>query len=160
GCHALCFPLGESLKFHDGKPFTSRDVKCSMDLQMGTGPEKLRLNPRQSAWYNVAAVTTNGDWEVTFHLKSPQPAFPMSLAGNAAPIYPCHVAPAQMRQHPIGTGPFKFVDFKPNQSIALVRHPNSWKPGKPYLDGIEYRIIPDVPTRLLSFIAGNEDAYI
>ena len=62
-----------------------------------------------------------------------------------------------MRQHPIGTGPFKFVEFKPNQSITVVRNPDYWKPGKPYLDGIEYRIIPDVSTRLLSFIAGNED---
>src|SRR5262245_58098719 len=57
---ALTFSLRQGVKFHDGKPFTSRDVKCSMDLQMGTGPEKLRLNPRQSGWYNVAAVTTNG----------------------------------------------------------------------------------------------------
>src|SRR5262244_2472621 len=109
---ALTFTLRQGVKFHDGKPFTSRDVKCSMDLQMGTGPEKLRLIPRQSSWYNVAAVTTNGDWEVTFQLKSPQPAFPMSLAGAFSPIYPCHVPPAQMRQHPIGTGPFKFVEYR------------------------------------------------
>jgi len=117
---ALTFTLRQGVKFHDGKPFTSRDVKCSMDLQMGTGPEKLRLIPRQSAWYNVAAVTTNGDWEVTFQLKSPQPAFPMSLAGAAAPIYPCHVPPAQMRQHPIGTGPFKFVEYRMNESIKVT----------------------------------------
>ena len=119
---ALTFTLRQGVKFHDGKPFTSRDVKCSMDLQMGTGPEKLRLIPRQSAWYNVAAVTTNGDWEVTFQLKSPQPAFPMSLAGAAAPIYPCHVPPAQMRQHPIGTGPFKFVEYRMNESIKVTRN--------------------------------------
>jgi peptide/nickel transport system substrate-binding protein len=65
-----------------------------------------------------------------------------------------------MRQHPIGTGPFKFVEFKPNQSITVVRNPNYWKPGKPYLDGIEWRIIPDVSTRLLSFLAGNEEVSI
>ena len=40
---ALTFTLRQGVKFHDGKPFTSRDVKCSMDLQMGTAPEKLRL---------------------------------------------------------------------------------------------------------------------
>jgi len=75
-------------------------------------------------------------------------------------MYPCHVPPAQMRQHPIGTGPFKFVEFKPNQSITVVRNPDYWRPGRPYLDGIEYKIIPDVSTRLLSFLAGNEDVYI
>ena len=42
-----------------------------------------------------------------------------------------------MRQHPIGTGPFKFVEYKPNQGIKLVRNPDYWKPGRPYLDGIE-----------------------
>ena len=62
-----------------------------------------------------------------------------------------------MRQHPIGTGPFKFVEFKPNQSIKLVRNPDYWKPGRPYLDGIEYTIIPNRSTAILSFIAGKFD---
>ena len=98
-------------------------------------------------------------YEVTLHLKRPQPSMLSMLATGWTPIYPCHVTPAQMRQHPIGTGPFKFVEFKPNQSITLVRNPEYWKPGRPYLDGIEYRIIKDVSTRLLSFIAGKEDVY-
>ena len=62
-----------------------------------------------------------------------------------------------MRQHPIGTGPFKFVEFKPNQSIKVVRNPDYWKPGKPYLDGIEYTIIPNRSTAMLAFAAGNFD---
>ena len=45
-----------------------------------------------------------------------------------------------MRQHPIGTGPFKFVEFKPNESIKVTRNPDYWKSGRPYLDGIEYTI--------------------
>src|SRR5438132_13406233 len=44
---------------------------------------------------------------------------------------PCHVSPAQMRQHPIGTGPFKFVEYKPNELIRLIRNPDYWKPGRP-----------------------------
>ena len=51
-----------------------------------------------------------------------------------------------MRQHPIGTGPFKFVEFKPNESIKVVRNPDYWKPGRPYLDGIEYTIIANPST--------------
>ena len=62
-----------------------------------------------------------------------------------------------MRQHPIGTGPFKFVEFKPNQSIKVERNPDYWKPGKPYLDGIEWTIIPNRSTAILAFIAGNFD---
>jgi peptide/nickel transport system substrate-binding protein len=62
-----------------------------------------------------------------------------------------------MRQHPIGTGPFKFVDYKPNQYIKIARNPDYWKPGRPYLDGIEYTIIPNRSTAILAFIAGKFD---
>src|SRR6266478_1752895 len=78
---------------------------------------------------------------VLFHLKRPQPFFTALLASGASPVYPCHVSPAQMRQHPIGTGPFKFVEYKPNELIRLIRNPDYWKPRRPYLDGIEYTII-------------------
>jgi hypothetical protein len=63
----------------------------------------------------------------------------------------------QMRRRPIGTGPFKLVEFKMNESIKLVRNPDYWKKGLPYLDGIEFTIIPDRSTRMLSFIAGKFD---
>ena len=155
----LTFPLHRGVKWHDGKPFTAADVKCTLDLLQGKGAEKLRINPRKSWFDNVKEVSSNGDYEATFHLKRPQPSLLAMLATGWTPIYPCHVPPAQMRQHPIGTGPFKFVDFKPNQSITVTRNSDYWKPGRPYLDGIEYRIIKDVSTRLLSFIAGKEDVY-
>ena len=62
-----------------------------------------------------------------------------------------------MRQRPIGTGPFKFVEFKPNEYIKLARNPDYWKPGRPYLDGIEYTIIREMSTRNLAFVAGRFD---
>jgi peptide/nickel transport system substrate-binding protein len=150
----LTFTLRQGVKWHDGQPFTSRDVKCSWDLRMGTALEQLRINPGKSFWYNVESVTINGDWEVAFHLRRPQPAFLMFLNG---PIYPCHVSPRQMRQHPIGTGPFKFEEFKPNEDIKVVRNPDYWKQGRPYLDGIEYTIIKDPSTAALAFSAGKFD---
>jgi peptide/nickel transport system substrate-binding protein len=155
----LTFALRRGVKWHDGKPFTAADVRCTFDLLQGKGSEKLRINPRKSWFDNVAEVTANGDYEVTVHLKRPQPSILAMLATGWTPIYPCHVSPAQVRLHPIGTGPFKFVEFKPNQSITVARNPDYWKPGRPYLDGIEHKIIKDVSTRLLSFIAGNEDVY-
>jgi peptide/nickel transport system substrate-binding protein len=155
----LTFKLRQGVKWHDGNPFTAADVKCTIDLLQGKAAEKLRINPRKSWFDNVADVTARGDYDVTFHLNRAQPSLLPMLATGWTPIYPCHVTPAQMRQHPIGTGPFKFVEFKPNQSITLTRNPDYWKAGRPYLDGIEYRIIPDVSTRLLSFMAGNEQVY-
>ena len=119
--------------------------------------DKLRVNPRK-AWYkNLERVTTNGDYEVSFHLKRPQPAFVALLASGFSPVYPCHVAPRDMRGHPIGTGPFKFVEFKPNEHIKLARNPDYWKSGRPYLDGIEYTIVRNLSTATLAFIAGKFD---
>jgi peptide/nickel transport system substrate-binding protein len=155
----LTFPLRQGVKWHDGKSFTAADVKCTIDLLTDNAKEKLRINPRKSWYANVAEVTGNGDYEVTFHLKRPQPSFLALLATGWSPIYPCHVSPRDMRKHPIGTGPFKFVDFKSNQSITVTRNPDYWKSGRPYLDGIEYTIIKDVSTRLLSFLSGKDDAY-
>ncbi len=64
-----------------------------------------------------------------------------------------------MRTRPIGTGPFKFVEFQPNQVIRVARNPDYWKAGKPHLDGIEWQIIKDVSTRLLTFMSGKSDFY-
>jgi len=155
----LTLPLRHGVKWHDGKPFTAKDVKCTFDLLQGAAKEKLRINPRKSWYDNLAEVKANGDYEVTFHLKRPQAAFLAMLATGWSPIYPCHVPPAQMRLHPIGTGPFKFIEFKPNEIIKVARNPDYWKAGRPYLDAIEYPIVKDVSTRLLAFIAGKTDVY-
>jgi len=153
----LTLPLREGVRWHDGKPFTSKDVKCTWDLLTGKSSEKLRLNPRK-AWYrNLAEVTTNGDYEVNFHLQRPQPAFVALLAAGFSVVYPCHVTPAEMRQHPIGTGPFKFVEFKPNERITVTRNRDYWERERPYLDAIEFSIIRDVSTAHLAFIAGKLD---
>src|SRR5215471_9027332 len=67
----LWFTLHDGVKWHDGKPFTANDVKCTWDTLLGKSSEKLRLNPRK-AWYrNLQDVTSNGDYEVTFTLKRP-----------------------------------------------------------------------------------------
>jgi peptide/nickel transport system substrate-binding protein len=153
----LTFRLRRDVKWHDGKPFTARDVKCTWDLLQGNGAEELRINPRKSWYLNLAEVTINGDFEASFHLKRPQPSFIALLASGWSPVYPCHVPPRQMRKHPIGTGPFQFVEFRPNESIKLTRNPNYWKPGRPYLDGIEYTIIRNVATWILALGAHEFD---
>ena len=153
----LTLPLRQGVKWHDGKPFTAKDVKCTWELLQGKASEKLRINPRKPWYANLDEVTTNGDDEVTFHLKRPQPSFLTLLASGWSAVYPCHVSPRDMRQHPIGTGPFKFVEFRPNEVIRVARNPEYWKKGLPYLDGIEWTIIKDLSTRTLAFIAGEGD---
>ena len=155
GMH-LTFALRDGVKWHDGRPFTAKDVECTWNMLLGKPSVTLRTNPR-TVWYrNLDQVTADGV-EATFHLKRPQPAFIAFLASGFSPVYPCHVSPRDMRQHPIGTGPFKFVEFKPNERIAVTRNPNYWKSGRPYLDGIDYTIITNRSTAILGFIAGQFD---
>src|SRR5207248_9678802 len=116
----LTFKLRQGVKWHDGKPFTAADVKCTWDLLLGPATEKLRVNPRKSWYLSLDRVTTNGDYEVTFHLKRPQPALLSLLASGWSPVYPCHVSPREMRTRPIGTGPFKFVEFKLNEGVMTA----------------------------------------
>ena len=112
---ALTFKLRQGVKWHDGVPFTAKDVKCTFDLLQGKSQDKFRKNPRKDWFEFVYDVSINGDDEVTFHLKRPQPSLLAMLASGYTPIYPCHVPAAQMRTHPIGTGPFKFVEMKQNE---------------------------------------------
>jgi peptide/nickel transport system substrate-binding protein len=153
----LTFRLREGVRWHDGQAFTAEDVRCTWDMLLGKSPAKFRINPRKSWYWNLDRVTTDGDHQAIFHLRQPQPALIALLASGYSPVYPCHVPPQDMRQHPIGTGPFKFVSYKPNESIRLVRNPDYWKPGRPYLGGIEWTIIPNRSTALLAFAAGKLD---
>src|SRR5947209_5186409 len=92
----VTFPLREGVTWHDGRPFTAKDVQCTFEMLTGKSSEKLRVNPRK-AWYaNLDSLTTNGDYEVTFHLKRPQPAFLALLASGFSPVYPCHVPSRDM----------------------------------------------------------------
>jgi peptide/nickel transport system substrate-binding protein len=95
----LTFPLRQGVKWHDGKPFTAQDVKCTWDMLTGKSENKLRVNPRKSWYRNLEEVTVNSDWEVTFRLKRPQPSFLALLASGWSPIYPCHIRGAR-HAHP------------------------------------------------------------
>src|SRR6202049_4188526 len=153
----LTFTLRQGVKWHDGQPFTAKDVLCTVDLMLDKATQKVRFNPRKSYFSNLDTVTANGDYEVTFHLKRPQPAFPMLLANGFSAITPCHHTPDPVRPHPLGTGPFKFVEFKPNEYIKVARNPDYWQPDRPYLDGIALTVFRDPATTVLAFISGKLD---
>jgi peptide/nickel transport system substrate-binding protein len=153
----LTFKLRQGVKWHDGKPFTARDVKCTWDMLMEKGTTRFRKNPRKDWYENVAEVTVNGDYEASFQLKRPQPSLISMLASGYSPVYPCHVSPADMRTKPIGTGPFKFVELKQNEVLRLTKNPDYWRKGRPFLDGIEFTIIPNRSTSMLAFVAGKVD---
>jgi peptide/nickel transport system substrate-binding protein len=149
--------LRRGVKWHDGKPFTAKDVQCTWHRLIGKDPDDFRKNPRAIWWRNLTEVTVNGDFEATFVLSSPQASLPALLATNLSPVYPCHVPLSNMRTKPIGTGPFKFVAFDSNKTITLEKNREYWKPGRPYLDGIQFSIMPSRSTRTLAFAANEFD---
>src|SRR5947208_1318299 len=83
---ALTFTLRQGVKWHDGKPFTARDVQCTWDLLAGKANEKLRVNRRKSWYRNLDEVTVDGDNPVTVHLKRPHAAAIALLTSHSCPV--------------------------------------------------------------------------
>ena len=124
----LTFKLRQGVKWHDGQPFTAKDVQCTWRMLIGKSEtQDFRRNPRK-VWYSkLQDVSVNGDHEATFELSEPQPSLPVLLASAFSVVYPCHVPQSVMRTRPVGTGPFKFVEFKRGESMRLVRNPEYFK---------------------------------
>ena len=88
-----------------------------------------RRSPRKIWYENIKEIVANGDHEVTFVLEKPQPSLLAMLASGLAPVIPCHLSAKDLRTNPVGTGPFKFVDYKSNDSIKLVKNPELLEEG-------------------------------
>jgi peptide/nickel transport system substrate-binding protein len=155
----LVFFLRRNVRWHDGQPFTARDVKYTFDVvrEATDAPAKLRLNPRKDWYANVEAVETPDAYTVIFRLKRPQPSLLLMLASGYSPVYPAHVPLADLRQRCVGTGPFRLKEYARGQMVELERNPDYFVPGRPYLDGIRYPIITERGTRLAALQAGRLD---
>ena len=155
----LVFFLRRDVKWHDGQPFTSKDVKFTFDVvrEAAEAPAKLRINPRKEWYANVDAIEAPDPYTVVFRLKRPQPSLVAMLASGYSPVLPAHVPLAEHRSRCIGTGPFKFKEWKRGQSVELVRNPDYFVKGRPYLDGVRYTVIVERGTRVAALQAGQID---
>src|SRR5512143_1465815 len=122
----LVFFLRKGVKWHDGQPFTSRDVKFTFDVvrEAPDAPAKLRLNPRKDWYANVEAIEAADPYTVVFRLRRPQPSILMMLASGQSPIYPAHVPLADQRSRCVGTGPFKFKEWRRGEYVEYVKNPD------------------------------------
>jgi peptide/nickel transport system substrate-binding protein len=155
----LVFFLRRDVRWHDGRPFTSRDVKFTFDVvrEAKDAPAKLRLNPRKEWYANVEAVEAPEPHTVVFRLKRPQPSLLTMLASGYSPVIPAHVPVAEHRTRCIGTGPFKFKEWKRGEYVELAKNPDYFVKGRPYLDGLRYVIIVERGTRVAALQAGQVD---
>ncbi|MCP5156154.1 MAG: ABC transporter substrate-binding protein [Ectothiorhodospiraceae bacterium] len=152
----ITFNLRQGVTFHDGKPLTAADVQFSiMNVAKVTHPR----GPNTFA--AVTAVETPNDHTVVLKLSEAAPYMMMAFSGYETPIIPKHVyGTGDLRAHPnanqpIGSGPFKFVEWKKGQYIRLDRNPSYWKKGQPYLDRIVARFIADPSTRTAALEKGE-----
>jgi peptide/nickel transport system substrate-binding protein len=158
----LVFFLRKNVKWHDGQPFSSKDVKYTFDI-LREAPDahgKLRINPRKDWFNNIDAIETPDPHTVVFKLKRPQPSLLLMLASGYSPVYPAHVPVAELRQRCVGTGPFRQKEYVRGQSITLERNPDYFIPDRPYLDAVRYVIITERGTRLAALQAGRLDVAI
>jgi peptide/nickel transport system substrate-binding protein len=154
----LVFTLRQSVRWHDGQPFTSKDVKYTFDLVRGApGTSGLRLNPRKSWYAQIQAIEAPDPYTAVFRLKRPQPSLLLLFASGYSPVYPAHVPPADLRTRCVGTGPFKLKDYRPGELIEYVRNPDYFVKGRPYLDGIRFIVIKERGTRVAALQAGRLD---
>jgi peptide/nickel transport system substrate-binding protein len=144
----VTFKLRKGVKFHDGKPFTSADVQFTvMEVLKKVHPRGI------NTFKEVTAVETPDALTAVFKLANPAPYMMAALSGYESPIIPKHVfGSGDIRTHdsankPVGTGPFKFVEWRRGELVRLDRNPDYWRPGQPYLDRIVVRFIPDSATR-------------
>lgn len=144
----ITFKLEEGAKFHDGKPFTSADVQFSIMEVLK------KIHPRgPTNFQEVQAVDTPDAHTAVFRLGRPAPYMMKALSAYESPMLPKHLfADTDLRNNPhannpVGTGPFKFVEWQRGQYMRFDRNTDYWRPGRPYFDRIVARFIGEAQTR-------------
>jgi peptide/nickel transport system substrate-binding protein len=148
------FHLHPGVRFHDGRPLTSRDVKWTFDsLLQG------RVRSTKATVYQfVDHIDTPDESTVVFHLKQPFATLLWNLSEGAIGIVP-YGSTDDMTRHPIGSGPFRFVSAEADKDVILERNPDYWGE-KAHVDRIRFAVVPDTTTRALELRKGSADAAI
>lgn len=148
------FHLRHDVKFSNGQPLTSADVKFTFDSII-SGAIK---TPKRGAYQLVDSITAPDPFTVIFHLRAPYASFPLNLTRQAVGVVPRNTGP-DFAQHPIGTGPFRFVSAATDEEVVLDRNANYFA-GAPSLKRIRFRIVPDALVRALELRKGSGDIEI
>ncbi|MCB5177102.1 MULTISPECIES: ABC transporter substrate-binding protein [Microvirga] len=151
------FKLRENVKFHNGEPFNAQAVKFTFDRLLGAEGKK---GPQQSNYNTIDHVEVVDDHTVDFVMKQPDPVLLTKLAGYGAMIVPPKYIQEKgddhFNTHPVGTGPFKFVEYNPKVSLTLEANPEHWG-GAPKLDKVVTRFISEANTQVAELQAGRID---
>jgi peptide/nickel transport system substrate-binding protein len=148
------FHLHKGVKFHDGRPLTSRDVKWTFDsLLQG----KIR-STKAAAYHFVDRIDAPDELTVVFHLKEPFATLLWNLSDGAMGIVP-YGSGEEVSRNPVGTGPFRFVSAEQDKEVVLERNDDYWGQ-KPHLSRVRFSVVPDTTTRALELRKGSADVAI
>jgi peptide/nickel transport system substrate-binding protein len=151
---AITFKLRQGVTFHDGTPFNAQVVKANLDNL---------IPPNATILSGIASVDVVDEYTVKLNLPEYNNLILFHFAANPATwMY----SPEALKKngadwattHPVGTGPFMLKDYQPNVSLTLVKNPNYWQKGLPYLDGIVITQVTDPMTQMLTLKAGQANA--
>lgn len=154
----ITYRLRKGVKWHDGQPFTSADVKFSA-LQAW----KVNHPIGRTIYAALADVETPDDYTAVFRFTKPSLVVLSYANAQGSMVLPRHVYEGTnilsnpANQKPIGTGAFRFKTWQQGQYIELERNPDYWDTGKPYLDRVIFRVIPDAGARVAAFESQEVD---
>jgi peptide/nickel transport system substrate-binding protein len=148
------FHLHHPVKFHDGRPLTSRDVKWTIDSLLAG---KIR-STKAAAYRFVDHIDTPDDFTVVFHMKEADAALPWNLSDGAMGIVP-YGSGDEISRNPIGSGPFRFVSAETDKEVIVERNDGYWG-DRAKLARVRFAIVPDATTQALELRKGSGDVII
>jgi peptide/nickel transport system substrate-binding protein len=150
------FTLRQGVKFHNGEPFTAQSVKATMDYLKDPASK----SHYASYWKPVKDVQIINDYTVRFVTDAPWPSLIDRASLTDFLVMPAkalkELGPEKLAQHPIGTGPFRFVEWKRDERLVLDRNPDYWA-GPPDVARVTFRFIPEFSARLAALLSGEID---
>jgi peptide/nickel transport system substrate-binding protein len=157
----VSFDLRKGVKWHDGKDFTAADVEFTLKEVWQ------KVHPfGKAAFGNITAVETPDPYRIILRLSAPAPYLLNYINAYGAPVLPKHlyegtdIVNNPYNAKPVGTGPFVFKEWVKGSHIRLEKNLGYWQEGRPYLDGILFRFIPDAAARVVALQSGEIDVAV
>jgi ABC-type transport system substrate-binding protein len=151
------FHLREGVKFSDGRPLTSADVKFTFQsiLNGVPGAAGVTQSPKRGAFRVVQSIDAPDALTIIFHLSEPNASFAWSLVRSAVGIVPAGSG-ADFAQHPVGSGPFRFVSSLQDEEVVFERN-NQYFRGPSQIEHVRFRVVPEAVVRALELRKGTAD---
>jgi peptide/nickel transport system substrate-binding protein len=152
------FKLRKGVKFHNGEPFTAASVKATIEYALD--PANKSHFAANAYWGLVKEVQVVDDHTVRFVTKQPWPNLVDSASLTNSLIMPAkalkELGPAKLAERPIGTGPFRFVEWRRDERLVLDRNPDYWQ-GAADVSRVTFRFIPEFSARMAALLSGEID---